>query len=966
MRVAGSPTEQGPDGGRLSAGWWRPALTSDERNAGRTAAAPWADVAEQVVAAAPLAVPLPAAGVADGRYEPALDAPLRPFVAFVRDRLAEGASRRLAPRHADPGPLADVYAAAVGRQLLCIAGSALQAERQRADDAVARLCTRAGLAAFLGEYPVLARLLGVVSLRAAEAGLELVSRFAADRSDVLAELLGGRDPGPVVGIEPGLDDRHRGGRTAAALSFADGSSVLYRPRDLAVDAAYGRVIEWLNRRVPGAGLRAPAVLRRVGYGWLECVESRPLPGSDSAAEFFWRYGAQLAVLYALRAADLRGESFVACGAVPVLVDAWTLFQPPAPDTGVTSDPGALALDLSVWRAGLAPWAVAASEDDHVVPGGRQGSPGGDRPVLDGEPLDPADYEPALIQGFRAGYDAITADRQAFAGLLAEQGYVEVRTVIRPARGYARLLAESTQAHLLRDARDREEGLAARLEGPAHRPLWRDLGRYELAELRDGDVPLLTTNARAPLDAIAAMRELDRRDQEWVISACLAARRPHSGHRSTATVPGPVTVAAAEPSRLLAAACGVGDQIAARAIGGRGRAGGGRVNWLGLALVNGTRWMLAPMGPSLADGYMGVALFLAQLAALSGIGRYADLARRAIVALPEWLDGLDGSPERVRAAGPGALGGLGGVSYALARMSGQLRDPELGEWSIKAAELAAAADELCAVPGWAAGSAGALAAMGSVQAQTGSHAVGQLATACAERLSGLVERTDGRCAPPDAEVPRGFADGGAGIGWALTRFADAKAQPRYQAAGRRAAGYALGQAGESAADVWPGWCSGSAGLLLGRLCVPAHPGEPESAIARLAARPVLADLGLCHGELGIAEVLAALTAASGGDAGERAMRHRAGLVLDVVSRHGPYCGTPGGIATPGLLNGLAGIGYGLLRFGFPDRVPSALLLEPGPAGLPGSLATTHRKEQAQCGTRTRRGSQGLASRCSLAS
>jgi lantibiotic modifying enzyme len=32
---------------------------------------------------------------------------------------------------------------------------------------------------------------------------------------------------------------------------------------------------------------------------------------------------------------------------------------------------------------------------------------------------------------------------------------------------------------------------------------------------------------------------------------------------------------------------------------------------------------------------------------------------------------------------------------------------------------------------------------------------------------------------------------------------------------------------------------------------------------------------------------------------------------------------------GLLNGLAGIGYGLLRLGFAHRVPSILLLEPAP-------------------------------------
>ena len=36
-----------------------------------------------------------------------------------------------------------------------------------------------------------------------------------------------------------------------------------------------------------------------------------------------------------------------------------------------------------------------------------------------------------------------------------------------------------------------------------------------------------------------------------------------------------------------------------------------------------------------------------------------------------------------------------------------------------------------------------------------------------------------------------------------------------------------------------------------------------------------------------------------------------------------CGLPQGHETPGLMMGLAGIGYGLLRLAWPERVPSVL-------------------------------------------
>jgi lantibiotic modifying enzyme len=43
----------------------------------------------------------------------------------------------------------------------------------------------------------------------------------------------------------------------------------------------------------------------------------------------------------------------------------------------------------------------------------------------------------------------------------------------------------------------------------------------------------------------------------------------------------------------------------------------------------------------------------------------------------------------------------------------------------------------------------------------------------------------------------------------------------------------------------------------------------------------------------------------------------------LDRRGCMTGAPGGVETPGLMVGLAGIGHGLLRFVAPDRVPCVL-------------------------------------------
>ena len=887
---------------------------------------------------------LPAEDAAGGTADPHF-VPLRPFLAGIRERLAAAATG-LPAGYAVPWRLADAYVSAVGRQLAGIARRTMESElaKQAPGDFATRLRTPAGLAAFLADYPVLARLLGTASELSAEAGLELLSRFAADRAAIVTELLGGIDPGPAVAIEPGLGDRHRGGRSVTAVSFADGRTVIYKPNDLGGHLAFQRVIDWLNARVPAGELRMPAAVARPGYGWVEFILGRPLPRAGAVAEFYRREGVLLAALYAMHACDVHQENVIASGAAPIVIDVETIFHPDLPMPRTTApDPAAEVLASSVQSTGLLPYVTVDSGGAHDQ-SGMTGGRGQNVPRFDGQVLEPDGHEAAVLEGFRLGYDAIAAEPAAFALLLSSCGDIEVRTVVRPTSGYAGLMSETTHPALLRDAADRDKALGVLHEVSTHHPLWSGLADYEIADLWNGDIPLLTTRPSLPdiwtsggvrlqgqlgrtglscaLANVRAMGEVDRRDQEWIISASLAARKPHGGHRGARAVHGPVTAAAAEPSRLLAAACGLGDQIVASAIASPEAPG--RVNWLGLQLVEDTQWMLLPMGAGLADGYLGVALFLAQLGELTGIDRYAEAARQAVCAFPWLLAAIDGRPELVAAIGCGGIGGLGGISYGLARISGLLHDAELGRWAEIATELAATVNLATATPGWAAGSAGCLAAMVAVQAELGFRPAAELARACADSLCELVEDTDGHCGF-DGDRPDGFAAGPAGIGWSLIRFAEAWAEPRCLAAGQLAARRGVETAPP---DGSPGWCSGASGRLLARICLPAAAGGLDEEARILAYRPVLEDLSLCHGEAGVADVLSVLSAATRSRVAHRAQRHRAGLLLDVLSRHASVCGTPGGVSTPGLLNGLAGVGYGLLRLGFADQVPSALLLQAG--------------------------------------
>jgi lantibiotic modifying enzyme len=53
---------------------------------------------------------------------------------------------------------------------------------------------------------------------------------------------------------------------------------------------------------------------------------------------------------------------------------------------------------------------------------------------------------------------------------------------------------------------------------------------------------------------------------------------------------------------------------------------------------------------------------------------------------------------------------------------------------------------------------------------------------------------------------------------------------------------------------------------------------------------------------------------------------AAMILDSIDTHGWLTSIPLGVETPGLMTGIAGIGYELLRLAEPDLVPCLLTLE----------------------------------------
>lgn len=909
--------------------------------------------------------------------DPSLDGfavPLRPFVDHARDEIVRGAANLA---NLDLDAVCDQFADELSQQLVTIAARTLVLElnvarvsgrltgdtgRERFTDFLRQLAGRAGLTALFAEYPVLAQLLAQSCRHAVDARLEQLHRFAADRDAIVGTLLGGTDPGQLRSVDGHRGDRHQRGRAVAIMRFADGRSVVYKPRSQAFQHHFGDFVGFLNAKVPGLGLWAPSTLPRPGYGWVEFVERRPCADRIEVDRFYRRQGTLLALLYAIDATDIHYENLIAAGDQPVLVDVETLFHPTLDAaTTIGPDPAQRVLRSSVSRTALLPylivgehgaadlsglggdrgttfpfdsvsWDASGTDEMRLVRRPAEVRGGANRPRLAGRDVDPADYRRALLTGFRAGYDAIVAHRDELLGLVDRCTTDDIRVVIRPTRAYATLLDEATHPDVLRAAADRDALFEVLSADSAHNPIAQRVVPFELADLWAGDVPLFTSRPgsrdlwtavgervpdllpRPTLDAVTAkimgMDEVDRLDQEWLITAAFAARTGRADHRGGHLAPSPAASSVPDPRRLLAAACGIADQII-----GTSRQDERRANWLGLEQVDGRHWAILPMGAGLGDGYCGVALFLAQLSQLTGSSRYRDLARKAVTPIPWLFDSFTADRDLASIVGPGAFTGIGGICYTLARLGTLLDDAEIRSWLPRGVELMSALDEGSA--GIATGQAGGLLAMLAVHAETGMAPAAEAAHVIAGRLA------DARPDPAGEPLPvTGFAGGPAGIAHAMRRYA---ASGLAQRPARQATKPML------VADT-DGWCGGRSGLLVAAADLLAEPLDAafhqdiDHAVAALDERRPLRDLSLCHGELGVAEGLTVLVR-HGHDAAERAAVRYAARVLGALDRDGPLCGTPGEVTSPGLLTGLAGIGYGLLRLGFADRVPSVLSLEP---------------------------------------
>jgi type 2 lantibiotic biosynthesis protein LanM len=701
----------------------------------------------------------------------------------------------------------------------------------------------AGLRRLFQEKPVLLRLIASLTRQWIDTSREMLIRLDADLSMIRRDILHSNTHARITKIVGDLSDLHNRGRSVQCLSFEGGGKVVYKPKDLRVDAAWYNLIKRLNLASPPIELKAVRTISRDGYGWTEFVDHTGCADSGGFERFFRRAGAWLALFHCFAASDMHHENLIAAGDHPVPIDIEMILQA-ASEEQKTHSPEEQAFEVaretiasSVSMVGLLPAYGRSPENNIFAMGGmnsdlnsttRQGwkninsddmrpfkSTETDKtvpnlPHIDGDYAKFGDHIDNFVSGFEDYANFLlhrsrnTGQRELFDDFAA----FPVRKIIRPTRFYYMLLQR------LKDHRTMGDGVVwsaqadfiARLgDWDADSDVLWPLQRAERSALVELNVPhflspcdgreicdatgiSIHTEAASGMDrARARVIGFDEHDIAWQIevirqnTTSVSKSMGRAGTDRKQVLHSNISEVLA-PDRFIAEAERIARELASCAIRRSPGSAWIGADWLGDSEVS----QLVPLGPDLYNGVCGIAVFLAAHAAVTGCEAAAELALAGIAGLRRKLRAQT-SARLARSLGIGGATGLGSIVYALTLMSKYLQDNELLADAHVAAELFTddliTADNRLDVIG---GSAGGILGLLRLFRDTRSDDVLKRATRCGEHLLGQRRvgpegRRSWRGQGLAARCLNGMAHGAAGYAYSLASLSAATGREEFAGA-----------------------------------------------------------------------------------------------------------------------------------------------------------------------------------------
>lgn len=390
-----------------------------------------------------------------------------------------------------------------------------------------------GYLSLFEKYSVLGRLAATSIDFWVESTAELFNRLLRDWSKIEEQFSPHKSLKKVVDIAAGLSDKHKRGRSVAILTFDTGLKLVYKPKNIGLEVAFGELLKWCNEQEINLDFKFPEVLNCSTHGWSQYIESLPCDTEEEVKKFYKRSGMLMCLIYILQGTDCHYENLIASGEYPVLVDMETLLHPQIRRVETlsvdTSTQLSQKLANSVLRTALLPQKALLIADDMLsidysglgkVEEQTVSSPVWKHintdgmtvkydkinltheknvPILKDVSVAPKQFIDDILTGFEGMYIWLMEHREVLLSTdspLMSFANQECRLVFRNTRTYAAILANSCQPELMEFGMARSVELDVLSRGfltSANKPHFYSILATEREAMEQLDIPLLTAN-----------------------------------------------------------------------------------------------------------------------------------------------------------------------------------------------------------------------------------------------------------------------------------------------------------------------------------------------------------------------------------------------------------------------------------------------------------------------------------------
>lgn len=858
----------------------------------------------------------------------------------------------------------------------------------------------------LSDYPVLARNICESMHSILDNMLLVIDRLLDDRKIIEQKFQ--IQCNNLNNIEP-LGDSHNGGKFVLKITFDSGDSIIYKPRDLAIDEGFNRVLVWLNEKVNNKLFEVMKIINKQDYGWQQFITYKECRSEKEIENFYIRQGKFLGVMYVLNATDMHMENVIAHGEHPFYVDLESLLHNQIfKFSKLKNEKTAFEKTTQILRDSILKTSMLPTLDANALYSSDLSALAGDvdqimstyevenqntdeikikrckkkirrsshLPQLNGHICLANEYLNSIEKGFNSIYTFVMNNKKVFEMLLVNtfKG-CNVRTIIRPTIIYFTLVEAATNPKYLKRGVDRNylfEHIWLMMEQDSSRI---ESIRYEYKDLMSGDIPFFsavlgqkkfnhgknkTLNSIVPRDALEmTVEKIDKmcyedltRQWEFIYRTIKTKRLLEETYTMEKIKTGIKLEEVKEESInyivnnsiLLEEAKRIGDYIMSIAVKGDDNE---TISWISMGMDKDEKLEYKATGLGLYNGIMGIAFFFIYLAKESDEKKYHDAVDLCINSAYDLIDkNIDKNVS--------VFTGWASVLYVLLHKSivfeTQEYDGQIEELLHKIEDLIDN-DEVLDVIG---GVAGTLMVCLDIYKYFDMDYALELGKKCGKHLmKNATSKKGGICwvtSTINKEALAGIAHGGSGICLALAKLYSFTNDLKYKNAAIQGLLYenTLYSNKENnwrdmrfSQDEIPEdhyvmyWCNGAPGVGLARCRILEFIKQEfiktdlENAVIKtLKDGFTEVSYSLCHGDMGNLELLLAATPILPKLQLEQYISSMTRHMFYTVAKEDMHwkCGIPGRQQIPGLMLGLSGIGYQILRIRN-RQLPSVLLLDP---------------------------------------